>query len=82
MSEQQTVVAAWPEHCVGPGWSNSLIWVLLRDGNGKLSIEAIQPHEQTAEMRMLFGVADAAHGALKQTVVEARKPKSNRAKAS
>jgi hypothetical protein len=55
------VVAAWADVASGPGWANRLIWLLLRDADGILSLEAIQPDEQTAEMVALYAVSEAAH---------------------
>lgn len=48
--DKLAVVTAWAEFCSGPGWSNRLVWVLLRDLNGRYSVKAIQPSEQTADM--------------------------------
>lgn len=52
------ILTAWAEHCTGPGWTNDLIWYLLRDETGDLSIRAIQPATQTTRMLMLRGVSE------------------------
>jgi hypothetical protein len=56
-SPPRHVVAAWAEHASGPGWSNRLVNVLYRDGNGMLTIERLQPDQQTADMSTLFDVS-------------------------
>jgi hypothetical protein len=50
------VVMAWAEHCAGPGWSNHLLWYIVRR-NDEYVLECLQPDEQTAEMRTLFDVS-------------------------
>ena len=62
-----TVVTAWPEHHSGPGWANSLIWVLLRDEKG-LRTEAIQEEEMTEWLRCLFTVGESASNAVTRAV--------------
>jgi len=54
------VVVAWPELCSGPGWSNTIVWVIIQGSRGGLRREALQPEEQTDEMRMMFEVCGAA----------------------
>lgn len=44
---KREIVCAYAEHASGPGWANSLVWVVERDGNGWLHHRAIQPEEQT-----------------------------------
>ena len=60
----ETVAAAWAESCSGPGWSNTLIWYLVREVQGGYRVEAIQPRQQTALMLTLFPVADAVQRSL------------------
>ena len=64
MSDRQTVVTAFAESCSGPGWANNPVWVVLKDGDGKLSLDAIQPENQTDTMCALYGVSQAAHLAM------------------
>jgi hypothetical protein len=71
------VICAWAETCSGPGWANSLIWVVERDENGKLSQRAIQPEDQTRDMVALFGVSAACSSAMKRAV-EAAPPRNRR----
>ena len=65
------IVTAWPESPTGPGWSNRIVWVLVRHDDGRLEEIAIQPEDQTPEMIALFGVALAARDALTSAVVAA-----------
>ena len=62
------LVTAWAERASGPGWANTLIYALYRDGNGQLTLECFQPDEQTAEMRILFDISASATTAMKQAV--------------
>jgi hypothetical protein len=64
ITERHSIVTAWAERASGPGWSNALVWVIVRDGNGVLRQECLQPEEQTAEMHHLFGVSAAAAQAM------------------
>lgn len=72
MDGKREVVCAYAENASGPGWANSLIWVIERDGNGRLHQRAIQPEEQTPEMETLFQVCAASHRALTKAVVNAQ----------
>jgi hypothetical protein len=74
------IVCAFAENHSGPGWANSLIHVIERDANGKLTERWIQPEDHTAEMAYLFKVSAAAHlsmtDAVKNTERKRRKPKA------
>lgn len=60
LEDRDTIVTAWAESCGGPGWSNRVIWVLVRDGMGSLRMECLQPKEQGAWLLDLFDVSEAA----------------------
>ena len=63
------VIAAWGERCFGPGWTNRPIWVLLRNpADGALSIEAIQPCDQTDVMLTLFPMSALAAEEMRRQV--------------
>ena len=62
------IVTAWATLAAGPGWSNSPVWVLLRDGGGKLRVECIQPKGHTIDMAALFGVSAACTTAMVRAV--------------
>jgi hypothetical protein len=74
MAKFDTVVVAWAESVDGPGWSNTLVWVIVRDGiTGKLRQEALQPSEQTADMFAVFAFSDLATARLTSAVRNALK---------
>lgn len=54
-----TVIAAWAERCSGPGWANAPVWVLVREPDGTLRQDCLQPKEQPADMVALFRVSAA-----------------------
>lgn len=72
------IVAAVPEYCAGPGLANTPVWVYIACPEGNLRMEAIQPDEQSREMRLLFRPAEAMHRAMKSLVPtrKVRKPKA------
>ena len=54
-------VCAFAESAEGPGWANAPVWVVMRDGNGKLSMECLQPEEQNRELVLLYPISQAVH---------------------
>lgn len=57
----EVIVGAWAEACSGPGWSNRLLWVCLRNTHdGSYRIAGFQPEEQTRDMANAFGICEAA----------------------
>lgn len=59
LREGETVAAAWAEECHGPGWSNRVVWVLVRGvGGDSLRVDSIQPEEQSPVLAALFSVSD------------------------
>jgi len=74
MSESKPVViTAFAESASGPGWGNSPIRVIeYHPQQGKYTERFIQPTEQTEEMRMLYGVCQAAHLAMTAAVRRSR----------
>lgn len=53
------VVVAWGEYASGPGWGNQPLWYIVCDSNHTtLTVECLQPEEQTAEMRLLFAASE------------------------
>jgi len=54
LGERDFVVCAYATWEGGPGWANSPIWYIVRDGNGVLREECLQPDEQSVEMRAIF----------------------------
>ena len=63
------IIAAVPESCAGPGWSNRVIWVHIGNADTRTyRTECIQPEDQTLEQHTLFGIAERAHLAMVGTV--------------
>ena len=67
--DKGTVIAAWAESASGPGWANSPLWYLVRGRNGDLSVECLQPDEQTADMLMLYSISCSVSGLMRTLVV-------------
>lgn len=70
LHEGERIVAVVPEYASGPGWSNTPLWVYVRDLSGVIREFAIQPQEQTLEMLLLFKILEAAHTAMRDAVWE------------
>lgn len=68
MGKGDTIVTAYPQSVAGPDWANIPLWVIVRDGDGILREECLQPDEQTVDIRMLFTVCEATHGAMLSAV--------------
>ncbi|KGC15473.1 hypothetical protein DM48_314 [Burkholderia gladioli] len=62
---KEQVVTAYAEFASGPGWSNRPLWVIVRDENGKLREECIQPEEQTRDMHLMFRISYEAHSTMR-----------------
>lgn len=58
MPDDKTVVCAFANSAGGPGWSNSPVWVVLRDGDNKLSTVCLQPEEQSTLMMQLYIISE------------------------
>lgn len=58
------ILSVRPERCYGSGWTNTPIWVIIKDINGDIREECLQPDEQTRDMRLLFDVLLTAHNAM------------------
>ena len=81
MSDRK-ILAAWGERVSGPGWSNELVWVLSQDTApgpefGRLRIDAIQPEDQTRELRALLGASAELNGCMVRLVAEAMRAKED-----
>jgi hypothetical protein len=51
------ILTAWAEHCGGPGWRNTVVWVLVQTALGELRLDSLQPHELTKELSALVDVS-------------------------
>lgn len=76
LGKNDRIVTAYAQRSFGPGWSNSLIWVIVRNKEGYLREECIQPEERTAGLHWLYDVSAAAHASLMdalRSAIEARR---------
>ncbi len=61
MEPTDRIVCAYAERSSGPGWANSPLIVVIRDGNGKPREEYIQPKDQSKEVILAYGMLASAH---------------------
>jgi hypothetical protein len=73
LTDHDYVITAYAERSSGHGWDNSPVWIIVRDGKGKMREECLQPEEQTAEMLTLYPICSVAHGAMRSAVLRAIK---------
>jgi len=64
LNDHDTIIAAYAQPSAGPGWSNHPLWLIIRDGNGNLREECLQPREQGPDARRLYGIAAEVHEAM------------------
>ena len=64
LNQGDIIITAYAESCAGPGWANTPIWVIVRDLEGKMRLDCLQPDEQTHDMRLLYRLSEAAHQAM------------------
>lgn len=58
IKDNEHIIAAFTEFPSGPGWANQVVWVILRDVNGKIRIEDLQPDEQSEILLKLGPISD------------------------
>ena len=61
LAKGEMIITAWAEYASGPGWSNTPVWIIVRDGNGKLEERCIQPDEQSGYVMDLYRIAATVH---------------------
>ena len=82
MTTRPTIIATWAESAAGPGWSNTPIRYLTKDGNGKLGTHVLQPEQQSNDMRAMYTISEHCNQVLIRGVSDAlypvrkRKPKN------
>jgi len=59
-----TLSSAYAERALGPGWVNSPLWVIVRNGTGELREECLQPDEQNEQMIQLYLISESVHRAM------------------
>ncbi|WP_159086656.1 hypothetical protein [Burkholderia sp. NRF60-BP8] len=75
IGKDERVITAFAEPAAGPGWSNQPIWVIVRDVNGQIRQECIQPEQQTYEMMLLYRASHELHSAMTMAANDALLPK-------
>ena len=78
LNDRESVVTAYAESASGPGWGNSPVWVIVRDGSGLLRQECIQPDEQNDQIGWLYAVSQQAHLTMTAAVTKLVLKKKNR----
>lgn len=74
LEADESIIAAVPKICNGPGWTNTPIIVyILNTVTCKCRDVYIQPQDQTAAMQLLFCGCQAAHNAMLNAVVTTTK---------
>lgn len=66
------IVTAFAENPSGPGWSNQVVWIIVRGVDGKLRQECLQSYQLTPELWYLFGVSSAIQKSMVEAVDVAR----------
>lgn len=62
LGEHEVVVAVVPESSRGPGWTNEVVFVYVRDlMTGKIDRHSLQLDEQSADLKLLFQTAAVMH---------------------
>ncbi len=76
---KEHIICAFAEPADGPGWRNSPLWYVTRDGNGNLRLECLQPEDHTPEIAALYAISNAVHVAVVRAVrMATAKPKKRR----
>jgi hypothetical protein len=70
LAKDEHIVAAWAEHCKGPGWENDVVWVCIRDGfTNRHRVDALQPEEHSDSMKVLFSVSALVSAQMRSHVI-------------
>jgi hypothetical protein len=64
----EKVITAFAEEAHGPGWANCPIWVVVQTEKLHYRLTAIQPEDQTSQMRLLYNVSAHCHLAMTSIV--------------
>lgn len=70
LRDRDYVIGVIPERASGPGWSNQLVWVLIRDCMGTVRTEAIQGRDFSKDVDTIFATANTAHMTLHNAVLK------------
>ena len=69
LGKGETIVTAYAQPANGPGWANEPLYVVVRDANGKLREECLQPREQGDRIRLLYDMAAVLHAMMHTAVL-------------
>jgi len=68
LAKGESIVTAYAERAYGPGWANSLVWVIVRSRDGALRQECLQPEDQSPAISWLYLPSEAMHLAMSAAV--------------
>jgi hypothetical protein len=68
LGERETIVCTYAKPAHGPGWRNQPLWVIIRDYDGSLREECLQPSQQGPDVRRIYGIAAEVHEAMLSAV--------------
>lgn len=72
LGNDDRIVTVWCERHSGPGWGNSLVHVIIRDGNQKLREEWLQPDDQPQELDAIYDAAEAHINTMRERLIDER----------
>jgi hypothetical protein len=80
LEPEDQVVTVYAEPASGPGWSNTPLWVVVRNRmEGRLRMECVQPEFQTDVMHTLYPISAVVQRQLVREVeLLAREPEQRR----
>jgi hypothetical protein len=60
LAADEYIVCAWAERCAGPGFSNSIVNLVIgKRGTPDLRRDALQPDEQSRDLIVLFPISES-----------------------
>lgn len=80
LAATDTIITAFAQPAHGPGWANHPVIVIIRDGDGRLREEYIQPDQQSEYLYLLYNVSSAAHTSMTNAVHALLRPMKKREK--
>ena len=65
LGKDDVILCVYAKAACGPGWSNTPLWVVVRNScNGDICEVCIQPEQQTLIMRSLYSISHAVNDQL------------------
>lgn len=70
LASDEYIITAYAESAVGPGWSNSPMWVIIgRKGHPEeIRKDCLQPDEQTPEIKLFYNTAEGLNRVMRLLV--------------